>query len=200
MSSLGSELLSGTMFASLLLDPERRILEMNPGAARLVEARDGLESRDGCLRAQRSVDDARIGEMLNEVVAGEALEWWGMVERPSGLLPYGVRLTPAGTDAGSARTVAVFVSDPMCRFSISRSALSRIMPLTPAESEITAQLAEGRGIGEISKAIGVAEGTIRVHLRNIFAKLGLKRQADLVRLVLESVACLGRQVADMTGK
>ena len=110
------------------------------------------------------------------------------------MVPFGFRAVLSGADGVDPPAIALMVSDPTLRSSISRSALRKILPLTPAEAEIVAQLAEGRALNEISQAIGTAEGTIRVHLRNIFAKLGLRRQSDLVRVVLESVVRIGRRV------
>ena len=49
---------------------------------------------------------------------------------------------------------------------------------------LQALLAEGRSVPEIASATGRAEGTTRTHLKNVFAKHGLSRQADLIRLVL----------------
>ena len=39
-------------------------------------------------------------------------------------------------------------------------------------------------------ALGIARNTARSHLRSVFAKTGATRQAELVRLVLRSVAAL----------
>ena len=44
-------------------------------------------------------------------------------------------------------------------------------------------LATGRTLCEIVAATGRKETTIRWHLRQIFAKQGVSRQADVVRLV-----------------
>jgi DNA-binding NarL/FixJ family response regulator len=39
------------------------------------------------------------------------------------------------------------------------------------------------GTPKVAKALGVAEATVRSHLKNLFAKTGTRRQADLVKLV-----------------
>ena len=45
-------------------------------------------------------------------------------------------------------------------------------------------MAEGLTVREIAAATGRGESTIRSHVKHMFAKHGLSRQADLVRLVL----------------
>ena len=45
-------------------------------------------------------------------------------------------------------------------------------------------LAEGMSVREIAAATGRGESTIRSHVKHMFARHGLSRQADLVRLVL----------------
>ena len=45
-------------------------------------------------------------------------------------------------------------------------------------------VAAGRPVHDIAAMTGRTEGTIRWHLKKIFRKQGISRQADLVRLVL----------------
>ena len=56
--------------------------------------------------------------------------------------------------------------------------------LTGMESRVAVRLAEGMNIREIAAATGRGESTIRTHVKHMFTKHGLSRQADLVRLVL----------------
>ena len=52
------------------------------------------------------------------------------------------------------------------------------------ESRVAVLLAEGMTVRDVAAAMGRAESTIRSHVKHMFAKHGLSRQADLVRLVL----------------
>ena len=45
-------------------------------------------------------------------------------------------------------------------------------------------LAEGMSVRGVAAATGRGESTIRSHVKHMFARHGLSRQADLVRLVL----------------
>lgn len=54
--------------------------------------------------------------------------------------------------------------------------------LTEAELRLTGALVDGMTLGAFAEHHGVSVHTVRTHLRNIFDKTGLHRQADLIRL------------------
>ena len=56
--------------------------------------------------------------------------------------------------------------------------------LTEMESRVAVLLADGMNVREVAAATGRGESTIRSHVKHLFTKHGLSRQADLVRLVL----------------
>ena len=51
---------------------------------------------------------------------------------------------------------------------------------------MAARLGEGRSVRDIASDTGRQANTIYMHLKQIYRKLGISRQADLVRLVLEA--------------
>jgi DNA-binding CsgD family transcriptional regulator len=51
--------------------------------------------------------------------------------------------------------------------------------LTPTEREVVAQVATGRSNAEIGATLLVSPGTVRTHLRSVFAKLGVTSRAEL---------------------
>ena len=59
-----------------------------------------------------------------------------------------------------------------------------LFDLTPAEARLTRHLLEGRMPVEAAALMRITEATARVHLRNVFAKTGVRRQVELVRLLL----------------
>ena len=56
---------------------------------------------------------------------------------------------------------------------------------TRMQSRVAVMLTEGMSVPEIAKAFGRKESTIRTHVKNMFAKHGLSRHAELVRLVVQ---------------
>lgn len=55
--------------------------------------------------------------------------------------------------------------------------------LTPAEGRVLKELVEGLAPIEIASHLGLAVGTVRVHLRHVFAKTRTRGQRELLRLV-----------------
>jgi DNA-binding CsgD family transcriptional regulator len=55
--------------------------------------------------------------------------------------------------------------------------------LTPAETRIAIYLARGGSIASCSREFGVSKGTVRTHLKAIFTKTGVRRQAALATLI-----------------
>lgn len=53
-------------------------------------------------------------------------------------------------------------------------------PLTARELEIAALVADARANKEIGARLGIAERTVKVHLWNIFGKLGVRERTSLV--------------------
>ena len=59
-----------------------------------------------------------------------------------------------------------------------------------AESQVAVWLADGKSVRDMATATDLTEGAIYWHLKQIYQKLPISRQVDLVRLVL-SIAEFG---------
>ena len=62
--------------------------------------------------------------------------------------------------------------------------LRRVYGLTRKEAQLALALAGGATLADAAGALRIAEGTARRHLAAIFARTGINRQAQLVRLIL----------------
>jgi DNA-binding CsgD family transcriptional regulator len=69
----------------------------------------------------------------------------------------------------------------------SETSISTLLGLTPAESRIAAGLAKGQSVSEYAATVGITENTARSTLKHVFAKTGTRSQADLVRLITQSI-------------
>jgi DNA-binding CsgD family transcriptional regulator len=87
--------------------------------------------------------------------------------------------------------VAVFISDPGQRGEPSEQTLSQLFGLTRAEAALATQLSRGLQLQDAADALNISPHTARTQLKAIFAKTGVSRQAELVRLLVKSVAALG---------
>ena len=111
------------------------------------------------------------------------------VRRAADPQPLVVHLLPIGRPESAVCTwpgaaVVVVVVDPTRRPRLDPALVAAGLGLTPMESRVAVLLTEGKSLREVAAATGRKETTIRWHLRQIFAKRGIARQAELVRLVL----------------
>ena len=60
--------------------------------------------------------------------------------------------------------------------------IARTFDLTPAELRVFLSIVEVGGVPETAAVLGIAETTAKTHLHRVFAKTGVSRQADLVKL------------------
>ena len=51
---------------------------------------------------------------------------------------------------------------------------------------------EAGGVGDVAALLGLSQATVKTHLRQVFAKTGVARQAELVRLVAGFLSPAGR--------
>jgi DNA-binding CsgD family transcriptional regulator/PAS domain-containing protein len=186
--------------ATIILDEQARVLNANPVAQALVDENDGLSVRDQKLHIDGRDTDRSLQEALQSIIRaqqqGEASVVRALRVPRSGTradLGLVVRPVPASewSQGQSSPCVAVFISDPDSHEPASQQTLSELFELTPAESNLAVLLARGLSLAEVSEVQNISQHTARAQLKSVFAKTGVSRQAELVRLVLKSVASLG---------
>ena len=145
-----------------------------------------IDARSGLRFADRFLDDkfaAALGR--HRVHQGQVQSI--AVRDPAGGLPFVIHMLPikgAAREVCEADGVLLLVADAM-NASIPNADLLRLLfDLTPAEARLTRALLEGSSLAEAARTFGTSEQTVRVQLRGVFAKTGLSRQADLVRLLM----------------
>ena len=115
------------------------------------------------------------------------------VGRQSGQLNWGQSTSSDEWTKGKQRPcVAVFVRDTTGRPDPSVKLAQQLFELTPAETSLAIQQANGLSFDEAAQALSIRLNTARAHLRSIFSKTGVRRQTELVRIMLNSVAALSR--------
>jgi DNA-binding NarL/FixJ family response regulator len=75
-----------------------------------------------------------------------------------------------------------FVADPDARTPSERD-LTEFFGLSPAESRLTAALLAGKTMHEIAAQSGVQITTVRTQLSSVLRKVGVSRQAELIRIL-----------------
>ena len=189
-ASLG-ELLVNVGFGVVQLDRRGRVVAANDRARAILRAGDGLTDRDGTLRAALPNEDADLQRTLARALPANGRTGESgsvLVSRehsPVRLVLHAIPVNGEGAEPHLGREGAlVLVVDPESRWRIDAGRLGAILGLTTAESRIAAMMAEGMTIRDIATVTARRETTVKWHVRHVFSKLGVSRQADLVRLVL----------------
>jgi len=97
------------------------------------------------------------------------------------------RPTRVGLDMpGPGTPLAILlITDPERQRDARRELLRRRFGLTAAEADLALEIARGDGRKAAAARLDIAVTTARTHLTHIFEKTGVRRQAELVRLLME---------------
>ena len=188
-----AELLDNSRAGVIHLDRRGRIVEANGRGRRLLRRGDGLFDQDGYLHARRPADNARLGRMVGRAVpalgATVATSGSMSVQRSPGVPPLVLHVTPVTArremDFGLRHVAAVVLAvDPKSRPRVNAELVAEVLGLTPSEGEVAALLAEGKTVAALASESGRQRAAVYWLLQQIYGKLGISRQVDLVRLVL----------------
>lgn len=186
--------------ASIILDEQGRLLTTNAVGQALLDQAEGLSLRDGRLHIEGRDINKELQQALTIIIKAQMRGETSVVRalrvpRRAGRSDLGLVIKPVPasqwSEGQSSPSAAVFISDPDLQESTSRQVLGELFGLTPAEANLATLLARGLSLAQVSVAQGISQHTTRAQLKSIFAKTGVSRQAELVRLVLKSVASLG---------
>lgn len=90
-----------------------------------------------------------------------------------------IALPPCAEDFVTRPRVAVVVRERRDEPANLTGALRSVWGLTDAEAEVALMLAQGRSSAEVAEVRDVSVGTVRVQTKSIYAKVGVRRQAEL---------------------
>lgn len=85
---------------------------------------------------------------------------------------------------GQSVACVVFVSNPAALILPTADRLKRLYGLTEAETNVSHQLANGLSTKETAKALGTSPETVRTQVKNIYQKMRVNSQSELVRTLL----------------
>jgi DNA-binding CsgD family transcriptional regulator len=183
------------------IDDQGRVLDQNLFAKQILDSADGLKMVNGKLAAESSSDNRELKQLIHSafehsreedsLMLPEAMS----VTRPSGEVNLGIviEVIPSlnwANGKGQAEAI-VYIRDAVAKSQANSDVIKKLFGLTPAETALSLQLTNGLSLEEAAEALNIRRNTGRAHLRSIFSKTGVRRQTELVRIFLNSVAALG---------
>jgi DNA-binding CsgD family transcriptional regulator/PAS domain-containing protein len=199
--------------AVLSLDSTGRVVRMSAAAQAILDLHRGIVLDGGFLRASVTAEQLRLAAIIAGAVATGAGKGEEMAIRrttdtapqagidplwtppPGGAMvisrwrpsrPLRVVVTPFHSGElllGDQPAALVFFSDPDARTGSRASVLCGLYRLTPTECRLASLITEGRELSVAAEQLKITVDTARFHLKSIFRKTGVNRQAELVRLV-----------------
>ena len=172
-----------------------RIAGMNRSASVLIGERDGLVGTCHGLQAERPAESGLLAKAIKRASSVASSNGDGdkagdtvWISRRKGG-PLQILVSPvgkAGFSGNGTITAIAFVNDPARRQRPAEDILRTRFGLTPAESRVALLLCDGRAPKNIAETIGVSVETVRSQMKSIYSKADVRRQSELVRLLLNS--------------
>ncbi len=173
--------------AAISIDGSGRVTRVNAAAEAIFD--DWFGVRGGRLAARDPRAAAEIGSLVDRIRAGRG---WIDFEGRKIVLMRGTRrplvLEALNLDAVagpfSGGRVLLLISDlEQEKRGPAADILRRLFGLTPAEARLAMLLGHEMSLAEAAGTMGITMLTARSHLKRIFEKAGITRQADLIALL-----------------
>lgn len=195
-----SDTLDGLATATFLVDAAGRLTHTNAAAQALLDQEVFVRESSGRL----AVNGTEIDRSLHDLIAHVELQ--DAASQPEGTsVPFTARsgesyvahvlaLTSGvrrKTAVAYRSVAAIFVRQTKMDLPHPLEAIAATFKLTPAEMRVLMTVVQLGSAQEIATVLGISEATAKTHLRHIFDKTGVRRQVDLVKLVVGYMGPLG---------
>lgn len=187
--------------AMVLLDASGRLVFANQEAQALLAQADGIRlDRSNVVRCMDSAAQKQLCQSLEPCRADRRLAGPGdsgnagtktfAIRRDIGLPLVALVISQSagapGTAAGHRRTV-LLLRDPERELRVATELLPALFGLSAAEAAVAARLAAGASLEQIAEERDVRLITVRNQLKSALGKFGVRRQAELVSIVLRAI-------------
>ncbi|WP_153099519.1 helix-turn-helix transcriptional regulator [Paraburkholderia hayleyella] len=186
---------------AITLDKDGSIINANSVANEILSQTNGLCIARGKVEAMNAHENRTLQRLIRHAVMGhqgmaaaivEAMPITRSRDKPRlGLLVRSILLSDWAEDNKRSPAVALFLRDPERKPQGAQEIIRKLFDLTPAEASLALLLTNGLTLDEAAEESGISKNTVRTHLRSIFSKTGVTRQATLVCILLGSVVPLG---------
>jgi len=181
---------------TFIIDGKGTLIRANGAARRMIQQADIFTLHGNQLSLRGRSDSTRFAEAIREALAArmeeaaaEYVRAFRCADSGAGILVRAVKRDRSRpTDPSPA--VVVYATEVNGGNALERL-IAALFDLSPSEANLAALLTQGLTLAEAARESGLTESTVRSYSKRIFAKVGVNRQAELIRLILRSVAMLG---------
>jgi len=189
-----SELLDSLSAGMFLVSDKSEVIQANAAGEAMLAARVPLKKVNGRLvlveeQANRALRAAIIAAQEGDVALGERGASIPIRAHDQDfilhMLPLNAtRRRSVGFGDGAAGVLFVTRTDP--KDAIAIAAFAERYALTAQEGRVLRAMLEVGGVPMAADILGISPNTARTHVTSIFDKTGVRRQADLIRLLIET--------------
>lgn len=199
--------LSQLMLGVIVLGPDHDVLYANPVADAILRQHRGLEIGGGKLRAHYTEDCQRLTDMISTLSACDSRDVTTTslalgLRHPERKFPLTVMLAKVDdapvnlAPMRGAGGVALYISDPELPSTVPDEVLRSLYGITAAEAKVAVSLANGLSLQQISEQQGTELETVRSQLKSVFAKMGVRKQQDVIRILLAGALGIRQEQPD----
>jgi DNA-binding CsgD family transcriptional regulator len=195
-----SELLDSLSAGMFLVSDRAEVIHANASGNAMLAARAPLKKVNGRLvlvedQANRSLREAIAAAQQGDVVLGEKGTSIPIRSENADFILHMLPLNAArrksvGFGDGAANILFVTRTDP--KDATALAAFAERFGLTAQEGRVLQAILEVGGVPMAADILGISPNTARTHVTSIFNKTGVRRQADLIRLLIETKSPFAR--------
>ncbi|MEN9873672.1 MAG: hypothetical protein RL186_569 [Pseudomonadota bacterium] len=170
----------GAPTCAIIVEANLRIVAMSGAAKGLLESDGRICVRFGRLDMARPRDLERLRQAVMQIQKNRsecANFTIDGVENPLSLSCQALH------NGGEAAAILILIQEANLMNGPNLYDVTSTYGLTPSESRLLAILCQGLNVPQAAAKLDVAYSTARSHLQHVFDKTGVRRQADLMRLV-----------------
>ncbi|MCG8437902.1 MAG: helix-turn-helix transcriptional regulator [Pseudomonadales bacterium] len=188
------EALSRFMIGLVIVDASGKVTYLNPVAETLMAQHGGLSLSNGMPKAYYADEDHRLQTIIKRLLKSDRKDTQTRTEalgvhHPDRELNMNIMMAALGHEEGpQPGSLALYLSDPDSSLNLPASALQSLYDMTPKEANVAIALVNGQSPTQISQLHGVSVDTVRSQLKSIYSKMGVKKQQDVIRVLLSTGA------------
>lgn len=197
-----SDALDRLGIAAILVSSDGHINALNEAAHRILADHEGLRICGGRLRTVDVRDDRLFQSIVKEVLAsGRADCSRAMLLKSGGEgrdlnLLVSARRSLSLVSHRTETCALIFVRRSSVANDGDVDVLQQLFSFTRAEAKLALGLAKGKRLEDVEAELNITHNTARAHLRSMFVKADVNRQSELVHVLANSLAPLGRPAGD----
>ena len=182
----------------MLVNGSGSLVTANQHAVDILADGNALTLNRGVLCTLMAQQDLQLKDLINKAANtplenADAQIWTLKIEPSNNQAPISLLISPdpypnTHYDSRVEGCAAIFVAAASSQHKIAESALQTLFNLSPAEARLAALLASGESLIQAAEHSYISRNTAKVQLKSIFTKMGVSRQAELIKRILTSPA------------